>query len=81
MTQVSFKIKVGQPVQIKQGKKVLTEMSKQDVETLIATLCRYYFDTTGKENIVLETNGEMTGLITDLKNKEELKRIDGKEGL
>lgn len=67
MTQVSFKIKVGQPVQIKQGKKVLTEMSKQDVETLIATLCRYYFDTTGKETIVLETNGKMTGLITDLK--------------
>ena len=54
-------------------------MSEQDVETLIATLCRYYFDTTGKETIVIQTNGEMTGLITDLKNKEELKKIDGKE--
>lgn len=67
MEQISFKMIVGQPVQIKQGKKVLTEMSEKDVETLIATLCRHYFDTTGKETIVIQTNGEMTGLITDLK--------------
>lgn len=67
MEQICFKMIVGQPVQIKQGKKVLTEMSEKDVETLIATLCRYYFDTTGKETIVMQTNGEITGLITDLK--------------
>ena len=36
-------------------------------ETLIATLCRYYFDTTEKETIVIQTNGEITGLITNLK--------------
>ena len=67
---ISFSIKTGKPIQVKQGKKVLAEMSEQDVETLIATLCRYYFDTTGKETIVIQTNGEMTGLITNLKNKK-----------
>ena len=54
--EISFSIKTGKPVQIKQGKKVLAEMSEQDVETLIATLCRYYFDTTEKETNYSNTN-------------------------